>query len=107
MYRCLCVARIGRTVDTGLGTGFVLPGQRRPASERGLASTERLRAQEQVPTEGGSSGSPVFNADWKLIGLQHAASDAMPRLNGQPGTYAASEGIWIKAIAAAMNRSLA
>jgi hypothetical protein len=25
--RCLCVARIGRSVETGVGTGFVLPGK--------------------------------------------------------------------------------
>ncbi len=52
----------------------------------------------RTPTEGGSSGSPVFNQQWDLIGLHHAGSDEMPCLNGKPGTYQANEGIWIQAI---------
>lgn len=52
----------------------------------------------RTPTEGGSSGSPVFNQQWDLIGLHHAGSDTMPCLNGKHGTYEANEGIWIQAI---------
>jgi len=53
----------------------------------------------RTPTEEGSSGSPVFDQDfWTLIGLHHASSSAMPRLNGETGTYEANEGIAIKAI---------
>jgi hypothetical protein len=52
----------------------------------------------RTPTEGGSSGSPVFNHDWRLIGLHHAGDLTMRRLSGKAGTYAANEGIWIQSI---------
>ena len=52
----------------------------------------------RTPSEGGSSGSPVFNQLWDLIGLHHAGSETMPCLNGKPGTYEANEGIWIQRI---------
>jgi hypothetical protein len=68
-----------------------------------LLDHEAPRLHYRTATEGGSSGSPVFNQNWQLIGLHHAGGDAMPRLKGQPGTYQANEGIWIQAIRAAMN----
>lgn len=52
----------------------------------------------RAPTEGGSSGSPVFNEDWELIGLHHAGGFTMPRLDGQEGIYAANEGITLQSI---------
>lgn len=52
----------------------------------------------RAPTEGGSSGSPVFNQEWKLIGLHHGGGDALMKLNSQTGTYQANEGIRIDAI---------
>ena len=52
----------------------------------------------RAPTEGGSSGSPVFNQKWALIGLHHAGGLEMRRLNGQPGSYAANEGIQLRRI---------
>ena len=61
----------------------------------------------RAPTEGGSSGSPVFNRDWRVIGLHHAGGDAIPRLNNKGGTYQANEGIRIDAIAAAVSAKLA
>jgi V8-like Glu-specific endopeptidase len=51
------------------------------------------------PTEGGSSGSPVFDNQWKLIGLHHAGGFETPRLNNHGGTYPANEAIAINAIA--------
>ena len=55
----------------------------------------------RTPTKGGSSGSPVFDKEWKLIGLHH---DGGPhaRLNKKGGRYNAHEGIWIRAIIAAI-----
>ena len=59
----------------------------------------------RAPTEGGSSGSPVFDQTWRLIGLHHAGSLEMPRLKNQPGTYAANEGIWIQKIIRAVQEA--
>jgi V8-like Glu-specific endopeptidase len=52
------------------------------------------------PTEPGSSGSPVFDKAWKLIGLHHAGSSETPRLNNKGGTYPANEAIALPAIVA-------
>lgn len=52
----------------------------------------------RTPTDGGSSGSPVFNRIWQLIGLHHAGSNEMNCLNNKPGVYQANEGIWIQSI---------
>jgi hypothetical protein len=50
----------------------------------------------RAATEGGSSGSPVFNNEWKLIGLHHAAV-AVKLADGE-----ANEGIWLQSIIQAM-----
>jgi S1-C subfamily serine protease len=60
------------------------------------------RVHYRAPTEGGSSGSPVFNSSsWEVIALHHKGGRlGMPKLNGVSGTYAANEGISIGSIAA-------
>lgn len=60
-----------------------------------------------TPTEPGNSGSPVFNRQWKLIGLHHAGHQEMKRLHGKPGTEKANEGIWIQAVIEAIAAAFA
>jgi hypothetical protein len=60
----------------------------------------------RAPTEGGSSGSPVFNNQWKLIGLHHAGGHGLQRLDGQPGTYDANEGIQMPRIIEAVRAAI-
>ena len=54
----------------------------------------------RTPTEGGSSGSPIFDqVGWQVVGLHHAGKLRMPKLNGPAGEfYEANEGISILAI---------
>jgi hypothetical protein len=63
-----------------------------------LLDYDRSFLHYRSPTHPGSAGSPVFNDEWQLIGLHHAAGYHISRLNGAHGTYAAGEGITIDAI---------
>ena len=57
----------------------------------------------RTPTDPGSSGSPVFNAEFDLIGLHHGGSPNAPRLHGK-GYYEANEGISILSIRRRLRR---
>ncbi|MGV9743922.1 trypsin-like peptidase domain-containing protein [Rhodococcus zopfii] len=61
-----------------------------------------VRVHYRSPTEGGSSGSPVFDDQWRLIGLHHAGGHEMPRLNHKSGSYSANEAITVRAIRSAL-----
>lgn len=60
----------------------------------------------RTPTVGGSSGSPVFNRQWELIGIHHKGSSTMPRLHNRQGVYEANEGIWIADIIAELEKKI-
>jgi hypothetical protein len=60
--------------------------------------TEMVKVHYTAPTEGGSSGSPVFNQAWQLMAVHHAGDSKMRRLDDPSATYQANEGITIKAI---------
>lgn len=51
----------------------------------------------RTPTDPGSSGSPVFNTDWEVIGLHHGGSRKTPRLRGN-GDYEANEAVSLLSI---------
>ena len=59
---------------------------------------ERPKIHYRAPTEGGSSGSPVFNHSWDLLGIHHAGGLEMKKLNNKSGTYPANEGLFIQSI---------
>jgi hypothetical protein len=71
-----------------------------------LLDWDQRRVHYRTPTEPGSSGSPVFDDQWRLIALHHAGKSDMRKLNGKPGTYEANEGINILAIAEEIGRRL-
>jgi V8-like Glu-specific endopeptidase len=57
----------------------------------------------RTPTDPASSGSPVFNTEWQVIGLHHGGSEKTPRLHGA-GDYEANEAISFSAIRKAMQQ---
>ncbi len=75
---------------------------------------EQIFMHYRTPTEPGSSGSPVFNDDWLVIGLHHAGlnrsheGNPAPHraLSGRNGFNWANEGIALGAIARSITRQL-
>jgi V8-like Glu-specific endopeptidase len=65
------------------------------------------RVHYRAPTRSGSSGSPVFNADWELLALHHYSDEQMPKLNGLNGFYQANQGIYVNTIFAAIAKHFA
>ena len=54
----------------------------------------------------GSSGGVALNASLEMIGLHHAGSETLDRIDGVEETHAANEAVWIHAIVNAVARSL-
>lgn len=67
------------------------------------------RVHYRTPTEGGNSGSPVFEENgWRVIALHHKGGKfGMPRLNGATGIYAANEGLALSTLTAAARAAAA
>lgn len=92
----------GRALAFSLQDNALIDHEGPPAGKPPIEGVCRLHY--RAPTEGGSSGSPVFNSsNWEVIALHHkGGKDGMPMLNGKPGIYAANEGVWMQSIIAAM-----
>jgi len=71
-----------------------------------LLDLDDTRLHYRSPTEPGSSGSPVFDGQWSVIGLHHSGKSMMSRLNNKGGTYEANEALRIDAIRKAMPADL-
>ena len=52
------------------------------------------------------SGGVALNAMLEMIGLHHAGSETLDRIDGVEETHAANEAVWIHAIVNAIARSL-
>jgi hypothetical protein len=88
----------GRELSFSLQDNELLDHEGPPAGHPQIAGV--CRVHYRAPTEGGSSGSPVFNASsWEVIAMHHKGGMVgMPRLNGAEGTYGANEGISMQSI---------
>jgi hypothetical protein len=85
----------GSELAFSMSDNFVIDHEGPPAGRP--QPSGRVRLHYRSPTQKGSSGSPVFDRQWKLIALHHAGG-MLGRLNGKPGRDFANEGIWIESI---------
>lgn len=97
----------GRELSISFDDSQLLDHEGPPTGKPPIAGV--VRVHYFTPTEGGNSGSPVFeDQGWEVIALHHKGGKfGMPRLNGQAGNYAANEGLAIGALLAAARKALA
>jgi lysozyme family protein len=96
----------GRELSISMADNALIDHEAPPDGQPARPGVWRLHY--RAPTEGGSSGSPVFNdLDWGVIALHHMGGRAgMSRLNGAQGTYAANEGLALLALVHAVRAEL-
>ncbi|NHC15582.1 serine protease [Motilibacter deserti] len=80
-----------------IGHPLALPAVRVSIQDNALLDYDDTRLHYRAPTRPGSSGSPVFDKDWDVIGVHRGGGHAVPRLHGF-GTHEANEGTRIDAI---------
>ena len=91
----------GRELSVSFEDNELLDHEGPPAGKLQIPGV--CRVHYRTPTEGGNSGSPVFDdGAWKVIALHHKGGRfGMPRLNGLAGNYAANEGLAMSTLMAA------
>ncbi|MEO5882867.1 MAG: serine protease [Caldimonas sp.] len=91
----------GRELSVSFEDNELLDHEGPPAGKQQIPGV--CRVHYRTPTEGGNSGSPVFDdGAWKVIALHHKGGRfGMPRLNGLTGNYAANEGLAMSTLVAA------
>ena len=68
-----------------------------------LIDTDGIRLHYRAPTKPGSSGSPVFDEAWQLVGVHHYGSDNLSALRHQTGRYKGNQGTMLSAITARLS----
>lgn len=71
-----------------------------------VGSTDAL-LHYRAPTRPGSSGSPVFDGQWRLVGIHHGGRRDMPRIDDPSVRYEANEGFLLSAIRSRLKDELA
>ena len=96
----------GRELSVSLQDNELLDHEGPPCGKPQIPAVWRVHY--RAPTEGGNSGSPVFDdAGWNVIALHHRGGKfGMPHLNGVEGTYAANEGLAMATLIPAVRAAL-
>lgn len=63
-----------------------------------LLDTDGTRLHYRAPTQGGSSGSPVFDRAWQLVGVHHYGSANLSALKHKTGRYPGNQGTALPAV---------